>query len=699
MAQPVPPSGAEVSTARHATAIAGIAGLGMALAGAAMASRGRLTETLSLVDLPDHLHAPLSFLLAIGIGAYYDFIFIGALTVVFMALAYAARRHPALLRSVTLLYVVLGALTLLLGFANITIVDYLGTPVTWQWITYSDSLESLDARNSLLGIAANLSGKMLVASAGVVLAVATAALLFRWLFLAAARRYTARAVLAGAAAAAAIYLGFGYWYLGKLDYNHSKVANPVFAFARSLLGERTPALLTMATAASSADFATAATRPPPAHARAEGAALSGGTTAPRNVLLFVFESVPQRYIETYGGSYPVTPTLAKYRSEAVQFENIYATSPNTQVSLVSLLTGTYPWLAPHFVTQDYPAIRLHSLSGELKRRGYRTAAFGSADFRYLGADQFLAHHDIDLQRDYRSIPCATPAKLATAGALLTRLVGQHSLDAVNDNCTADALTKWIGEAPQQPFFALLWTDMTHHPYAVSGKEVDYGTGNPSLNRYLNALREGDRALGRIMQALEAAGLDRSTLVVVLGDHGEAFGTHGQVVHASNIYEENVHIPLLFIDRSLFHGETSSVIGGMSDIAPTILELLHLPEPGDWQGASLLSARPSPRTYFFTPWADLKYGYRERDRKVIFNATTNQYAVYDLARDPGETRNIVDESPISRQEITGHIAAWVQYQDRMMRHLVAPAPPGEDGDVGLEPASTHSFGVGREAVLR
>ena len=177
-------------------------------------------------------------------------------------------------------------------------------------------------------------------------------------------------------------------------------------------------------------------------------------------------------------------------------------------------------------------------------------------------------------------------------------------------------------------------------------------------------------------------MPNSTLVIVLGDHGEAFGTHGQVVHASNIYEENVHIPLLLINRRLFHGETSRVVGGMADIAPTALQLLGMAEPNEWQGRSLFSPERSPRTYFFSPWADWIYGYREGDRKFIFDATTNEYAIYDLASDPGEERNLIEQSPDSRRKIVERIAAWVQYQDRLVQHFTAPAPGESDEDRGI-----------------
>ena len=663
---------ASISFARTRRRMAGIAGIGAALACFALVSRGRLTGALTIVDLWERLHAPLRFLLMLLVGAYYDLVLIGLLTLVFLGLVQGTRRHPAAQRSFFLLYFVLAAAVLLMNFVNIALVHYLGTPLTYQWLGYSDSLASLDARRSLLGIAAGVSAARVALAVAMALAFVLTALLFRALFLVVAR-YRARSILLGAAIPAALYLCLGYWYLAELHLNHSKVSNPVFVFVRSLVTEGAPSLAKMPTPVGSEDFDMAAARPAAPPAAAPGI---------KNVVLFVFESLAAAYVEPYGGRYPVTPNLTKYRAQAAMFESAYAHSPNTNISLVSLLTGTYPWISSRFITQEHPDIRLHSLSGELKRRDYRTAFFNSADLRFLGMDRFLAHRGFDVEQDYRTIPCETPATVAAAGAAAHRLLGEQSFEAVNDTCTADALVKWIGEAPDRPFFALLWTVMTHHPYSVGAQEVDYGVSDPSFNRYLNALRVGDAAFGRLMHALEETGLADSTLVIVLGDHGEAFGTHGQVVHASNIYEENVHIPLLLINRRLFHGETSRVVGGMADIAPTALQLLGMAEPNEWQGRSLFSPERSPRTYFFSPWADWIYGYREGDRKFIFDATTNEYAIYDLASDPGEERNLIDQSPDSRREIVERIAAWVQYQDRLVQHFTAPAPGESDEDRGI-----------------
>ena len=160
------------------------------------------------------------------------------------------------------------------------------------------------------------------------------------------------------------------------------------------------------------------------------------------------------------------------------------------------------------------------------------------------------------------------------------------------------LLKWVDQDAREPIFALLWTDQTHWPYTAPESPAANGSADTSSvrrARYLRALRETDRALGKLLGSLEERGLLESTLVVVSGDHGEAFGQHGNAFHRL-LYEEEVRVPLLLINSRLFHGERDTVPGGLMDIAPTVLDLLGDPLPAEWQGRSLFDPARPDRVY-------------------------------------------------------------------------------------------------------
>jgi arylsulfatase A-like enzyme len=187
------------------------------------------------------------------------------------------------------------------------------------------------------------------------------------------------------------------------------------------------------------------------------------------------------------------------------------------------------------------------------------------------------------------------------------------------------------------------------------------------------LHHGDAAFGKLMRTLAERQLLDSTLVVVLGDHGEAFGRHDQTLHGLKIYEENVRVPLLFINRQLFRGAETATLGSLLDVAPTTFELLNLPPSPRWQGRSLLGQDRPPRVCFFAKWSDDLTGYREGNWKRIYNATLNQYELYDLSQDPLESTNLAATRPELLTDTPDHLAAWTQYQDRLIRAAIQAAP--------------------------
>jgi arylsulfatase A-like enzyme len=124
-----------------------------------------------------------------------------------------------------------------------------------------------------------------------------------------------------------------------------------------------------------------------------------------------------------------------------------------------------------------------------------------------------------------------------------------------DRCTVEALLEWMLNQAGL-FFAVQWTYQTHYPYFTRspGREFNLpSTLDPwtkaALGRHLNALSESDADLGYIVEQLRSRGLEESTLLVVIGDHGKAFGQHGFGGHGADVHEESVHIPLAFINQN------------------------------------------------------------------------------------------------------------------------------------------------------
>src|SRR5262249_45618777 len=148
----------------------------------------------------------------------------------------------------------------------------------------------------------------------------------------------------------------------------------------------------------------------------------------------------------------------------------------------------------------------------LKHKGYRTGVFLSADVRYGKLDEFLHDRGIDKLEDFRSRDCKDPLLMSNFFRYLNA--------ATTDRCTATSMERWIDHAPGQPFFALMWTDQTHWPYKTPIEDTP-----TSRDRYLLGIREADAIIKDFVNFLDKRNLLASTLIVVVGDHGEGFGQH------------------------------------------------------------------------------------------------------------------------------------------------------------------------------
>ena len=103
---------------------------------------------------------------------------------------------------------------------------------------------------------------------------------------------------------------------------------------------------------------------------------------------------------------------------------------------------------------------------------------------------------------------------------------------------------------------------------------------------------------------------------------------------------------------------------------TVLDVLGIPFPEGWQGRSLLRERKRKRIYFFSPWSHMLFGFREGNMKYIYHMREDRSRVYDLAADPHEKKNIISSlSRRDRDDIKRKLAAWAQYQARLMEERV------------------------------
>lgn len=401
-------------------------------------------------------------------------------------------------------------------------------------------------------------------------------------------------------------------------------------------------------------------RPFAARGRASGATFHppAGADRPRNVIFIVLESVGTKYLSLYGSRYDTTPNLAAEAGHALVFDNCYAHAPFTYHSFMAVNYSIYPglpWCHAPWAGRPCPP----ALAAVLQARGWRTAYLHSGDLDWGASRWMLEGHGFGTIEDYKSFGCA---RLSSWGT--------------EDRCLFERLIRWIDEKPGQPFFALCWTDQTHDPYVLppGAERVDFFQGDPpahlpeELSRYLNIVHEVDRNLGRLFAALRERGLADDTLVVVTGDHGEAFqDPRGHRGHGFMIYQEDIHVPLVIWNPRLFAaGRRVPEVCAHVDVNPTLLDILGIEPPREWQGHSLFEPARPQRAFFVSGAGDYLFGLREGPWKYIFEATDGREELFDLLQDPGESRSVAAAEPARCERMRQRIAAWVNFEEAFLR---------------------------------
>jgi hypothetical protein len=339
-----------------------------------------------------------------------------------------------------------------------------------------------------------------------------------------------------------------------------------------------------------------------------------------NLVMVSLESTAAQYLSLYGGEYEVMPNLTALARRALVFENAYAVYPESIKGLFSVLCSTFP--AFDSQPEEYANLECRSVASALGDAGYRTAMFHSGRFGYLGMESIIHH------RGYQT--------LEDAGDI----AGNHNSSfGVDEPATVARMLTWIDALPRgQRFFLTYLPIAGHHPYATPERGPFAGT--TEIDQYRNALHYGDVSLGALIKGLRARGLEENTVWVIYGDHGEAFRQHeGNYGHTFFLYDENIHVPFLIAAPGLMRGqEQVRKVVSLVDTAPTILDLMGIAPPKNYQGRTMLDAAPR-MALFFADYSLGLLGLRDARWKFVYEIGSGRAWLFDLERDPREMSNV------------------------------------------------------------
>jgi arylsulfatase A-like enzyme len=300
--------------------------------------------------------------------------------------------------------------------------------------------------------------------------------------------------------------------------------------------------------------------------------------ARRNVVLISLDTMRADRLGCYGALGGNTPALDRIAHEGALFQNAIAAAPWTLPSHTTLLTGFHGCVRLGLAENDRSPAGIAPLPELLRNAGYTTAAFTEGG--YMSPTSF--------QRGFGLYSALGDTAAERPWGNVDRTVG-------------DA-TDWLTHEAREPFFLFVHTYQVHSPYnapppygdlqrPADGGELASRTlearSRTEMARYDEEVRYTDAVMARLFDTLAALDLWQRTILVIVADHGDAFGEHGHFQHVLYLDEEVMRVPFIWVAPGLVAaGRRIPTVAGLIDFTPTVLELLGLEAPQFIEGVSL-----------------------------------------------------------------------------------------------------------------
>ena len=354
-----------------------------------------------------------------------------------------------------------------------------------------------------------------------------------------------------------------------------------------------------------------------------------------NIVVYVLEGIGKNIIHLRQGDQYAMPNMLGLYKNAISFENHYSNSPLSVNALFTVLTGSYELPTDRWAVADYPRFGVKSLSELLQKYRYDTQFFYTGNLLYAKRLFFL-------QPRFNKV-------------FESKTYKNHSYKPLNwgvdDRVYIEEIEKYL-EQVKKRFFMMVVPVTPHHPYNIpdDARKVFKPRGGAykqkSFVKYLNAVHYSDKVLGDVIKTIEKSKHARRTIILVYGDHGEAFGQHRRNYnHPFYLYEENLAVPFIIYNKHLIkkprtYDQPSTHI----DTGPTILDIVGLKKPVEYVGRSLLKSSPNRVQFFHTFWRDDLSGLKDGRYKYIYNFSKHEHELYDLGLDREEKKNLAKSEP-------------------------------------------------------
>ena len=364
--------------------------------------------------------------------------------------------------------------------------------------------------------------------------------------------------------------------------------------------------------------------------------LPSPSSTPWNVVMVIMESAGAGYVFDRGGGKVPMPFLHGLSHSSLVLANHRSTSNTSPHSIFSLLSGLYPMPRGDQIHSVQKGLRYPSLFTRLPG-SYHSLLVSPGVLTWYFPRDYMDHRGPREIFGFKDLP----RKRRPPGVKLAR----HDSDAVT--FFLDRLDRF----GPRPFVAVYYSFLAHWPYPDFGsryhrfpsspKSYRQMTGPQRLNRYRNNLYLLDTQIKRIHDHLQRRKLLERTILVLVGDHGEAFGQHhNNWIHSRHSYEENMRVPAILYQPRLFSARRETRATSHVDILPTLLDAMRRPyNRGLVQGESVLQSAFTRKYLFIFGKENTLTSISRRKVKLQVSFKTGKCRVYDLARDPHERRKL------------------------------------------------------------
>ena len=385
---------------------------------------------------------------------------------------------------------------------------------------------------------------------------------------------------------------------------------------------------------------------------------------PGPIIVISIDTLRADRLPIYGYDRIKTPAIDTLARDGIVFEHAYSHSPQTFPSHIAMLTGRLPFETG--VRDDEPGLLKPNerlLAQMLRDRGYSTGGIVSSGLlrRATGMAQGFDFFDDE-----------TPA----GDAELTP--GQRRRDGVESEAIAE---HWLDTVGSTRVFLFLQLHDLHAPYQPAERIA-------GASPYDRQIAYVDDALGRFLRYLKKHQLYDQSTIVLVSDHGEGLGDHGEQQHGLFLYDEDIHVPLILKQAAgLGAGRRVADVVQLADIVPTVLDLAKAPAPRNLHGRSLKSLAdgtgtlPEAAVYSEARYGRNRFGWSElvsiRDGRFQYIRAPRE-EFYDLQRDPHQRENLVTKTgatPKKKAELGDSLA-------RLLGEESTAADSVNDTDTGV-----------------